>query len=52
MKSKKGDIAINKLIIILIAVFFILVAVKIIFDMKTKGYSLVDTIRDLFIFGP
>jgi len=49
--KKKGDIAVTKLILILLAIFFLFVAIKIIFDMKTKGFSVVDSIRDLFIFG-
>ena len=50
--KKKADIAITKLIIILLAIFFLFVAVGIIFAMKGKGFSVIDEIRNLFIFGP
>ena len=51
IKTKKGDLALTKLALMILAAVFLIVAIKIIIDSKTKGISVIDTIRDLFIFG-
>jgi cell division protein FtsL len=52
-KTKRGiELTITKLLLFMIAIVFILVAIKILYDIRTEGISIIDSIRDLFIFGP
>ncbi len=50
--NKKGvELAITKLIVMLICVVFLIVAIWILFIVRREGISVLDAIRDLFIFG-
>jgi len=51
-KNKRGDnIAITQLIIIIIAVIFLFIALAIVFNAKAKGVSIIDSIKNILVFG-
>ena len=45
------ELTLSQVILFIIALVFLFIIIKIIFDIKTKGIDLVDAIRDIFIFG-
>ncbi len=54
MKSfkKKGfEFTVAKLVTIIIAIIFLVIAIKIIWDIKIKGFDLLESIKNLFVFG-
>ncbi len=52
LRKKGFEFTVAKLVTIIIAIIFLVVAIKIIFDVKTKGFDILESIKNLFVFGP
>ena len=50
---KRGfEFTVAKLVTIIIAMIFLVIAIKIIWDVKLKGFDILEAIKNLFVFGP
>lgn len=51
MKKKGVELTLTQIILFIIALVLIFIIAKIVIDVKFKGVELIDSLKNIFIFG-